>query len=63
MSFNLNKCEVLHIGNKSRAFNYEMREGAHWLKSVEEEIDLGILIDSSLRLFGQCIGARNKPKY
>ena len=58
MTFNLDKCKVINMGKDNREFNYEM--DGHWLSSVEDEKDLGVVIDKSLRFSKQCIEARNR---
>ena len=35
MDFNVNKCEIMHIGKRNLDFHYQMNDG--WVKSVEEE--------------------------
>ena len=42
MDFNVNKCGVMHIGKRNLEFQYQMNDG--WLKSVDEEIDLRVLM-------------------
>ena len=40
MEYNINKCEVMHIGKRNLKFQYQMNDG--WVKSVDEEKDLGV---------------------
>ena len=42
----------------NRNFSYEM-EG-YWLEAVEEEKDLGVVVDRSIKFSKQCLEARNK---
>lgn len=46
LPFNMNKCKVLHLGNRNEHHEYTM--GDHLLQSVTEETDLGIIMDKSL---------------
>ena len=39
--FNVNKCRVMHIGKRNLDFQYLMNAG--WVKSVDEERDLGVM--------------------
>ena len=52
MTFNLNKCKVLHIGNNNDRHNYSMN-GIELLK-VNEEKDLGVTISSDLKPGKHC---------
>lgn len=58
MEFNAKKCQVMHLGRDNRNFSYEM-EGC-WLEAVEEEKDLGVVVDRALRFSKQCLEARNR---
>ena len=58
MLFNLDKCVVIHMGNKNRKCLYEL--GGQNLKSVEQEQDLGIIVNSSGKTSEQCTMAANK---
>ena len=42
MEFNVNKCGVMHIQIRNLEFQYQMNDG--WVKSVDEERDLGFLM-------------------
>ena len=46
MNFNLDKCKIMHIGNKNKLFD-EYAIGGHMLEKVEEEKDLGVIINHS----------------
>jgi ribonucleases P/MRP protein subunit RPP40 len=58
MELNLDKCVVMHLGHKNR--NYEYKINGIVLKHVEEERDLGVIIDNKLRFKKQCAKAANK---
>ena len=47
MSFNIDKCHVLHIGSHNPNFDYEMSNAK--VKSVNEEKDLGVIISKNLK--------------
>ena len=52
MSFNADKCKVLHIGYRNEKAKYFLN--GTQLKSVDSEIDLGVTISSSLKPSQQC---------
>ena len=58
MEFNPQKCKVMHIGKDNRNFSYDM-EGC-WLETVEEEKDLGVVVDKKMKFSKQCLEARNR---
>ena len=58
MELNLDKCVVMHLGLKNRKYQYTIKETA--LKSVEEERDLGVIVDNKLRFKKQCAKAASK---
>ena len=58
MDFNVNKCGVMHIGKRNLDFQYQMNDG--WVKSVDEERDLGVLMSKALKFSKQCLLAENK---
>lgn len=41
------KCQVMHLDKENRNFSYEM-EG-YWLEAVEEEKDLGVMVDRTMK--------------
>ena len=55
MSFNINKCKVMHVGNKNPNEEYIMN--GEKLAEVKEERDLGIWIESSHKPSKQCATA------
>ena len=52
MLFNVEKCKVLHFGTKNVNSEYLMSDTA--LEVVKEERDLGIIIQSNLKVSKQC---------
>ena len=52
MFFNVDKCKVLHIGNRNVQANYTMN--GKQLAKVEQEKDLGVVISSDLKPSKQC---------
>ena len=59
MDFNV-KCGVIHIGRRNLDFQYHRNDG--WVKSVDEERDLEVLISKDLKFSKQCLLANNKAK-
>ena len=57
-AFNANKCKVMHIGDKNPNFKYKMRDQEH--DEVKHEKDLGVIINSNLKVSDQCIAACKK---
>ena len=47
MKFNVNKYRVMHIEKRNLEFQYQMNEW--WVKSINEERDLGVLISKDLK--------------
>ena len=58
MKFNVEKCKVMHLGNKNLNLDYCM-EG-RILEKVKEEKDLGIIISENFKVHGQCVKAAKK---
>lgn len=58
MTFNIDKCKVMHLGANNINFSYEMR--GNWLNKVTQEKDLGIIVENNLKPSKQCIEARNR---
>jgi hypothetical protein len=58
MSFNIDKCSVIHFGNSNPGFKYTMVNLAvkkiQELQSVDEERDLGITIDNQRKFHLNC---------
>jgi ribonucleases P/MRP protein subunit RPP40 len=47
MSFNKDKCKIMHIGHNNSQHAYYMQETR--LKVVEEEKDVGVIVHNSLK--------------
>ncbi|XP_070555062.1 uncharacterized protein [Ptychodera flava] len=58
MSFNVDKCKVMHVGSTNPQYNYTMNNIA--LTPVEEEKDLGVLIHNSMKTSKHCAEAVKK---
>ncbi len=58
MSFNIERCKALHIGEKKPIFRYQMQ--GHELSEVKPEKDLGVIISNTLRMSDQCTATSNK---
>jgi len=53
MNCNLDKCKIMHIGNKNNLFD-EYPIGGHTLERVEEEKDLGVIINDQFKVDKHC---------
>ena len=60
MPFNLDKCKVMHIGNKNVNSKYELL--GKEIESCQQEKDLGVIITSDLKPSKQCIEAEKKAQ-
>uniref|UniRef100_A0A8C3P8K5 Gypsy retrotransposon integrase-like protein 1 n=1 Tax=Chrysemys picta bellii TaxID=8478 RepID=A0A8C3P8K5_CHRPI len=58
MKFNVDKCKVMHIGKNNPNYTHNMM-GAN-LATTNQERDLGVIVDSSLKTFTQCAVAVRK---
>ena len=47
INFNVNKCGIMPIGKINLEFQYQLNDG--WVKSVNEERDLGVLMCEELK--------------
>jgi ribonuclease P/MRP protein subunit RPP40 len=57
MSFNIEKCKVMHLGHGNKEYKYLMN--GKELQTVMEERDLGVIISQNLKVSQQCgIAAR-----
>ena len=52
MLFNVDKCKVMHIGHRNAKVNYKMNGMA--LEEIQEERDLGVLVQNDLKCGRQC---------
>ena len=57
MDFNVKKCGVMHIRKRNLEFQYQMNDG--WVKSKDEEWDLGMLMSKDLKFFKHFLLAKN----
>ena len=58
MPFNVNKCQILHIGNSNKRYDYEMR--GQKINTSNSVKDLGITITRDLKSSQQCNEAAKK---
>ena len=58
LPFNTRKCKVLHLGNSNPCHRYKMN--GQKLEQVNEEKDLGVIIDKELRFHKQAAAAVKK---
>ena len=51
MSFNYDKCKVIHFGKKNREYKYKLGQGkeSHEIEKSLVERDLGLLVSSDLK--------------
>ncbi|CAM4553252.1 unnamed protein product [Caretta caretta] len=52
MKFNSEKCKVMHLGINNKNFSYKL--GTHQSEVMEEEKDLGVLVDHRMTMSHQC---------
>ena len=52
MSFNLDKCKVVHLGQNNNKEQYSLC--GHILETVNEETDLGVIVQHDLNVSQQC---------
>jgi hypothetical protein len=58
MTFNIDKCKVMHIGSKNQGTKYEMDNKE--IKETNEEKDLGVIVCQNLKVAKQCGQAAKK---
>ena len=58
MSFNLEKCKIMHVGKNNKRDKFEM--GGRQLGEVDEEKDLGVVVTSDMKVARQCAIAAKK---
>ena len=61
MPFNLDKCQVLHVGTANQGENYSLL-GPGTITSVDQETDLGVVIMMDLKSSAQCIAPEQKAQ-
>jgi len=60
MTFNKNKCIILHLGWSDARYKYKL--GEEWLESSPAESHLGLLVDTRLTMTQQCDLAADRAK-
>ena len=60
MPFNLDKCQVLHVGTTNPEENYSLPGSA--ISSGHRETDLGVAISADLKSSAQCIAEEQKAQ-
>ena len=58
MCFNIRKCKVMHMGGGNQNFSYQLMGSG--LSMTDQERDLGVLVDSSMKGPTQCVAAVKK---
>ncbi len=58
MSFNTDKCKVMHTGDKNPKFICKMRDQE--LDDIKQEKDLGVITSCDLKMSNQCSAARKR---
>jgi hypothetical protein len=58
MCFNVEKCKIMHVGNKNIGYQYSMN-GKH-LSETKSERDLGVVFDNNLKVGQNCTTAIKK---
>ena len=58
MRFNIDKCRVMHVGAKNPNYVYKLMGSE--LSATNQERDLGVLVDSSMKMSTQCAAAVKK---
>ena len=56
IEFNVNKGGIMHVGKRKLEFQYQKNDG--WVKLVDEEMDLGVLMFKDLKFSKQCLLAK-----
>lgn len=58
MTYNVNKCKVVHLGNNNPKFSYKLNDIL--IQEVDQEKDLGVLIDYKFKFNEQCAVAAKR---
>ncbi len=58
MLFNVTKSKMMHIGSNNLSYDYVMNGVV--LETVDQERDLGVICDKSVKPSQQCVAAVNK---
>ena len=58
MGFNVAKCKVMHIGAKNPNYKYTLMGSE--LAETDQERDLGVVVDNSMKMSRQCVTAIKK---
>ena len=58
MDFTVNRCGIMQIGKRNLEFQYQMSDG--WVKSLDEKMDLLVLMSKELKFTKQWLLAKNK---
>ena len=61
MSFNVNKCKVLHVGRTNPRHRYFLN--GEEVEEVKEEKDLGVLIEDTMKPSKQCLAAAKAANF
>ena len=61
MQFNVTKCKILHVGRKNMKYEYFM--DGEKIKEDEEEKDLGVWVDNSMKPGKQCAAAAKAANF
>ena len=59
MKFNVGKCSVMHFGHGNPKYKYQM-DGKELIESDEEK-DLGVYVNTSMKFSRQCAEQQRKP--
>ena len=58
MPLNVKKCKVMHVGRTNQSIQYEIN--GEKIQTVEQEVDLGVIIKDNLKVDAQCSKAAKK---
>lgn len=61
MSFNLDKCKIIHLGRNNQNYNYTMNNSD--LINVKEEKDIGVIVTKDLKPSRQCAEAAKTANF